>query len=910
MTGTKKLADFGSTSGNGPQGQLIPLKGRVFFFVRAADRTSIWGSDGSENGTKSWTDSFSYLGSPGTASAALEMADQYLVFFGNDGSTGERLWASDGVATTALTEDCATGNCQNASLGHSGDTVYAGHMKSGFEYQLLATDGTASGTHAVAVCARCYSDPFLMTQTGDRIIAWASSGKRDLWEYWAGGHSKRVTDLPTGLGQAPLEEIRAARVGSRLIFSLSDTLHGAQLWVSDRSGTSAGNHLLTGLGAVSTNSNPVGLTPLGPDLVLASDAGAFRISEGKPVVPIAGYDPFDHARATVAAGRVFFHSKVSDGTSPLEPIAGFPVPEADIDTETYIADCCLDDFGLPQGMLFGIQTKHGTYPPNETLKFELWRTDGTSAGTFPLTLIEPSNGPSALDFIQRPGAATLFVKNGEFWTTDLTVAGTHAVPGVNIPGDIVHLAWTGERAFFEVYYGTSLELWRWDGAGAAVRVKRVDGKPYASLRTIGDAVVFKTTSADNKGLVWYSDGGPEQTRVVFEQPSSFDTVPPFTIRAAEPPAAIGDRFCFAGWDKDHGEELWCGDGESSGTSLVKDIYPGAASSGIQDMVSTGDRIFFVADDGQHGAELWVTDATTEGTRMVADLRPGPLSAQVKEITRVGDKLYFSADDGLVGQELWSLSLTDPGCVPSASALCLLGGRYKVTTRWLDFAGNAGFGQAASLSGDTGYFWFFDPANVEVVTKALNGRSLNQHDWVFYGALSNVEYQVTVTDADTGFAKRYYNPPGVFGSVGDTQAFADARVLPSEVLAQPSPPAEIAELTSVQAAGCTASSTRLCLNQGRFAVESSWRDFQGHTGVGTAVTFSGDTGYFWFFGPSNVEVISKVLDGTGVNGKFWFFYGALSNVDYTLTVTDTLTGKRKSYHNAAGQFGSNGDTDAF
>jgi hypothetical protein len=101
-----------------------------------------------------------------------------------------------------------------------------------------------------------------------------------------------------------------------------------------------------------------------------------------------------------------------------------------------------------------------------------------------------------------------------------------------------------------------------------------------------------------------------------------------------------------------------------------------------------------------------------------------------------------------------------------------------------------------------------------------------------------------------------------------------------------------------------------LNGGRFAVEAAWKDFQGKTGTGTAVPLSADTGYFWFFAPTNVEVMTKVLDGTGLNGKFWLFYGALSNVEYTLTVTDTRTGVVKTYRNPSGQFGSVADTGAF
>jgi hypothetical protein len=99
--------------------------------------------------------------------------------------------------------------------------------------------------------------------------------------------------------------------------------------------------------------------------------------------------------------------------------------------------------------------------------------------------------------------------------------------------------------------------------------------------------------------------------------------------------------------------------------------------------------------------------------------------------------------------------------------------------------------------------------------------------------------------------------------------------------------------------CVPGPQRLCLNGGRFAVEAAWKDFQGNQGAGRAVPLTADTGYFWFFSPDNVEVVLKVLDGREVNGHFWVFYGALSSVDYSLTVTDVQTGEVRTYRNPSG-----------
>ena len=112
------------------------------------------------------------------------------------------------------------------------------------------------------------------------------------------------------------------------------------------------------------------------------------------------------------------------------------------------------------------------------------------------------------------------------------------------------------------------------------------------------------------------------------------------------------------------------------------------------------------------------------------------------------------------------------------------------------------------------------------------------------------------------------------------------------------------------ASCSPSDTQLCLNGGRFAVSVAWKDFDNHTGTGHTVPMTYDTGGFWFFGSQNYELVIKVLDGTPVNNRFWVFYGALSTVEYTITVKDTITNKTKTYVNKSGTLGSIADTDAF
>jgi N-acetylglucosamine-6-sulfatase len=89
---------------------------------------------------------------------------------------------------------------------------------------------------------------------------------------------------------------------------------------------------------------------------------------------------------------------------------------------------------------------------------------------------------------------------------------------------------------------------------------------------------------------------------------------------------------------------------------------------------------------------------------------------------------------------------------------------------------------------------------------------------------------------------------------------------------------------------------------RFAVQVSYQTSQGGglKGNGHAIPLApvgiARGGAFWFFSPDNPEMLVKLLDACDANGQRWFFASAGTNVGFTATVTDTLTGSQKSYIN--------------
>lgn len=101
--------------------------------------------------------------------------------------------------------------------------------------------------------------------------------------------------------------------------------------------------------------------------------------------------------------------------------------------------------------------------------------------------------------------------------------------------------------------------------------------------------------------------------------------------------------------------------------------------------------------------------------------------------------------------------------------------------------------------------------------------------------------------------------------------------------------------------CVENSTTLCLRSDRrFRVEVEWQTAEGEFGVGRVVPFGpDDSGLFYFFEDDNAEVLVKVLDGCSLNNHFWVFAAAATNVEYTMTVTDTQTNVSSVYSNDLG-----------
>ncbi|HEX2162556.1 MAG TPA: hypothetical protein VHM02_01265, partial [Thermoanaerobaculia bacterium] len=402
-----------------------------------------------------------------------------------------------------------------------------------------------------------------------------------------------------------------------------------------------------------------------------------------------------------------------------------------------------------------------------------------------------------------------------------------------------------------------------------------DPPVLAPPAVVGDEVYFVRRPNADEELWRLRDGAVEP--VAAPLPTEIDKV----VAAGEAPVVVtGTGLAHVVVD---------GELESLGLFVVHpalDLYAEAAD---------GD-LFLGASDGS----IWRTDGTPEGTSPVS--RPTGGAIGFTGFVRAGDRLYFAHDDGEHDVELWATVVEEEttfGCVEDGATLCLADGRFAVTVAWRDpRSGGEGVGHAVPETADSGFFWFFHPDNLEVLTKVLDAETVNGHHWVFHGSLTDVRYELRVEDLATGDVRSYERPAGSLCGGADTAAF------PTGV--------EAAGGGAVASGPATPASASLLLGaDDRFTVAVDWLDpATGSYVPATTVEETADSGWAWFFDPANVEVFVKVLDATPVDGRHWVFHGGLTDLGYRVTVIDGLSGAQRVYEKAPGSLCGDADTAAF
>ncbi|MFO0846825.1 MAG: ELWxxDGT repeat protein, partial [Gemmataceae bacterium] len=330
---------------------------------------------------------------------------------------------------------------------------------------------------------------------------------------------------------------------------------------------------------------------------------------------------------------------------------------------------------------------------------DLYRTNGTAVGTLRLARLSlVDSGPGIANLTVVKGllffTATRTGDTHELWRTDGTVAGTRLVRGFRTGGlgssGPGHLTALGNTLLFTADDGVrGNELWKSDGTTAGtVLVKDVNPGPASAFLpayyfsgtdkafpVVGGVAYFSADDGAHGGELWKSDGTAKGTVLVkdiFSGSGSLWPGGPVTPNTSGISwlTAFNGQVYFSATDGTRGYELWKTDGTSKGTVLVKDIYPGSSASSPVPGIPTNSgypvnltvfngALYFAAIDPQRGRELWVTDGTAAGTRLAAEVVPGPRDGvgissvpSGRGIWGAGGKLYLIGWDAAHGPELW------------------------------------------------------------------------------------------------------------------------------------------------------------------------------------------------------------------------------------------------------------------
>jgi ELWxxDGT repeat protein len=244
------------------------------------------------------------------------------------------------------------------------------------------------------------------------------------------------------------------------------------------------------------------------------------------------------------------------------------------------------------------------------------------------------------------------VNGRELWRTNGTQAGTTLVANINpgaassSPTDLFAL---GGFLYFAANNGVNgTELWRSDGTSAGTELVR-DINPGAASSSPFDFVdlngvlYFAATESILGRELFRSNGTPENTQRVTDINPGNGSSNPTDLTVA------GNTIFFAADDGIFGNELWRTDGTT--TSLVSNINPIGSSSPV-DFTSFNNRLYFSADGGTLGRELYQSDGTAASTRLFFNLRSGSDDSNPRELEQVGNFFFFAADDETRGSELF------------------------------------------------------------------------------------------------------------------------------------------------------------------------------------------------------------------------------------------------------------------
>jgi ELWxxDGT repeat protein len=533
---------------------------------------------------------------------------------------------------------------------------------------LWSTDGTAAGTQVLArltglgILPNTPWNDFLIQGSRTYIVSADASGSSSLWitDGTAGGTSRIIT-LPGGSTATPVLE---GLLNTTLIFSNVDTSLVGQLYTTD--GTPAGTHQLTTFTA-QTGGFLNGFFVAGNKFYfVASDPSYNRsiwVSDGT----VAGTHQISSNTSSVTAAAVYNPQGFTlVGNLVLYGSSGLLWS---IDTTTdaisnVITSSGIAGFGPPtlQGAVLANMAGFVLFLGGSGIgvqnSLELWRSDGTTAGTSMVTTVTANATQNELAYpvFEKVGNKVVYIAddgvNGpQLWSSDGTLANTVRLTSATAPPTAFQVASPlsviGGIAYFAISDGassTTSSVWRTDGTVAGTQ--RVGGLPSIDVGEVGATRIAGDANTIYFGI-YPTLGAPASVyRYLPASNTSNLAKAGLQLTGTDEFAFNNGLLFFSVNDPTIGDEPWVSNGTAAGTRLIEDINPQLADNGSSpdSFVNFGGRLAFAADDGAAGRELWISDGTAGGTTLLADINPGAASSDPNHLFTANGALYFFATD--------------------------------------------------------------------------------------------------------------------------------------------------------------------------------------------------------------------------------------------------------------------------
>lgn len=313
-------------------------------------------------------------------------------------------------------------------------------------------------------------------------------------------------------------------------------------------------------------------------------------------------------------------------------------------------------------------------PAPAFMRREVWRSDGTDAGTFRVAVL-PSDVEVRVTSLKVGAALHLFLSSEShgttLWRTDGTSAGTFAVKRLDARSTYVHhVAQTGTLGLFVLDDGPNDEVWKTDGTAAGTVRLESFGRSTSLLGVLDSSVYLATQSTDAKRLhverVSLSGGGKTRITTLPNPYANLPDATPYLQRTTTSGGRVYFTMAIGGsGPAPRDVSLWVTDGTVDGTHLLHrplDLSDESKSA----LFATGeDTLFFSASRDGLFTEPWFTRGTPATTGQLADINPGTWGSSPDGFARLGSRVYFFASDETGEYQLWSAPVGLP-CPPGAA----------------------------------------------------------------------------------------------------------------------------------------------------------------------------------------------------------------------------------------------------